>query len=462
MTNDEQQDVDFSQALEDYLDQHEYNLPRAGDIRRGTIVDISPEGMIVDLGLKRDGLVPPADLAKLSDKERAELKTDQEVPVYIVEAGQDSLQVSIHRAYLNEDWIEAEEIRKRGDIVEADVVGYNRGGALVEYGRLRGFIPLSQLSAFRPGMDDREKQRTLSKLRGTQLPLKIIEVDRRRRRLVMSNREAQREWDASRRAEKMETIAAGDVLSGRVSSLRDFGAFVDIGDGIEGLVHVSELAWHRIDHPREVVRTGDEIEVYVLKVDKDQQRISLSRKRLLPDPWSTIEERYEVGQLVSGTITRIVNYGAFVELEPGIEGLLHASKLGHSDVNDPGEVVREGETHLLRVISVDPERQRIGLSLRAVTPKEQIEWMMQQEGSPSQEEGGSADEVDETGEELVVAETAEVTQAEADESWPEAETAEAEDDETTAEETAAADADMDEDDGSDEADEAEADEDEEV
>ncbi len=387
--NDE---VDFSQALESYLEQHDYNVPEAGDIRKGVIVDISPEGIIIDLGLKRDGFVPQVDLAKLTEAEHAALAVDQEIPVYIVSTSeQDSLQVSIHRAYLNEDWILAEELMESGEVVEAEVVGYNRGGALVDYGRLRGFIPLSQLADFRPGLKDRDKQRMLSKLRGQELPLKIIEVDRRRRRLVMSNRDAQREWNIARREERFKELEAGQVVSqGRVSSLRDFGAFVDIGDALEGLVHVSELAWYRIDHPSEVLKVGDELEVYILKVDESEQRVSLSRKKLLPDPWSQVEEKYKVGQLVEGRVTRLVNYGAFVELEPGIEGLLHASKLARTEVNDPSQVLREDELHLLRVISVDPERQRIGLSLRAVTQQEQIDWMMQQG-----EEGDDAPEAEE-------------------------------------------------------------------
>lgn len=382
------EDVDFSAELEQYLDQHDYDMPRPGDIRTGTILDVSERGAIIGLGLKRDGFVPADDLSKLTDEERESLSIDSEVPVYVVDTGQhDSLTVSIHRALIYDDWIKAEGLVGTDDVVEAEVVGYNRGGALVDYGRLRGFIPLSQLAAFRPGMKDRDKQRMLSKLRGEVLPLKVIEVDRRRRRLVMSNREAQREYDDSRRAERLENLNAGDTLNGVVSSLRDFGAFVDIGDGIEGLVHVSELAWHRIDHPSEVISVGEEIEVYVLKVDTENNRISLSRKRLLPDPWTLVEQKYDVNKLVEGVVTRIVTYGAFVEIEPGIEGLLHSSKMVRgSDTADPEKIVQVGEKHLLRIINIDSDKQRIALSLRAVTPKEQIAWMMAQGDEGESEE----------------------------------------------------------------------------
>ena len=420
-----QEDVDFTTELEQYLDQHDYDMPKSGDIRKGVIVAKSPEGIIVDLGLKRDGIVPPADLAKLSEAELDALEADMEVPVYILDTGQqDGLQVSIHRAYLNEDWINAEEVMAQGTIVEAEVAGYNRGGALVDYGRLRGFVPLSQLTAFRPGMKDRDKQRMLSKLRGEQLPLKIIEVDRRRRRLVMSNRDAQKEWDAERRGERLKTLQAGDTVEGRVSSVRDFGVFVDIGDSLEGLVHVSELAWHRIDHPKSAVKVGDEFEVYILKIDQESQKISLSRKRLLPDPWTQMESKYKTNDLVEGTITRIVNYGAFVEIEPGVEGLLHASKMVRgSDAADPTRVVAVGEKHLLRIINMDSERQRIALSLRAVTNKEQIDWMMQvsQEVDDSETEEDADADVDtedaavaESTEEVVATtDTEEATEAEA-------------------------------------------------
>jgi len=364
-----------AQFLQELLDQHDYELPKVGDIRKGIIVAINNQGVIIDLGLKRDGLVPLTDLSKLSDEDRAALTVNDEIPVFILNTEQpDSLIVSINMAMLNQDWIEAEALMKSGEIIEGEVIGYNKGGAIIPYGRLRGFVPASHLSELTPGMSDRKRQQKLAKLRGEKLPVKIIEVDRRRRRLVFSQRDAQKEWEEKRKGELLENLNEGDVLTGRVSGLRDFGIFVDIG-GADGLVHISELAWHRIDHPREVVKVGDEIEVVVLKLDRSEQRISLSRKKVLPNPWDSVEERYELNQLVEGTVTRILDYGAFAEIEPGIEGLLHVSQLSRTNVENVSEVVKEGETHLLRVVSIDPRRQRIGLSLKAVTAQEQIEWM---------------------------------------------------------------------------------------
>jgi len=375
--------------LNDLLDQHDYDSPQVGDIRQGIIVSINAQGVIVDLGLKRDGLVPTSDLNKLEPEERDALKVNDEVFVYILNTDKpDSLVVSIHLARLNQDWIRAEELLESKEIIEAEVIGYNKGGAIVPFGRLRGFVPISHLSEVTPGMGDRRRQQRLAKLRGETLPLRVIEVNRRRRRLVLSQREAQKEWESKRRAELIETLQVGEVRKGTVSGLRDFGAFVNLG-GADGLIHISELAWHRVDHPREVLKVGDEIDVYVMRVDEDSQRISLSLKKILPNPWDTVSERYHENQLVEGTITRIVDYGAFAEIEPGVEGLLHVSQLSRGTVSSVSEMVQEGETHLLRIVNIDQNRQRIGLSLKAVTAMEQIEWMAQREIEKAAEEAAA-------------------------------------------------------------------------
>ncbi len=381
----------FMEELEKLLDQHDYALPEVGDIRKGVIITNSPQGILIDLGLKRDGLVPSSDLQKLSNEEREALHVNDEVSVYVMSTeNPESLEVSVFLAKLNQDWIDAEAYKESGDIVELEVDGYNKGGAIVPFGRIRGFIPASHLPGLSQGMDDRRRQQYLAKMRGSKIPVKIIEVDRRRRRLVFSQRDAQKEWEEKRKTELISSLNPGDELKGRVSGLRDFGIFVDIG-GADGLVHISELAWHRVDHPREILKVGDEIDVSVLKLDVEGQRISLSRKKLLPNPWDSIEERYTINQLVEGTITRIVDYGAFAELEPGVEGLLHVSQLTRGTVERVDEVIQEKETHLLRVVSIDNRRQRIGLSLKAVTTFEQIEWMAQREASNNEAEDSGVD-----------------------------------------------------------------------
>jgi small subunit ribosomal protein S1 len=258
-------------------------------------------------------------------------------------------------------------------------------------------------------------------MRNEVMPLKVIEVNRRRRRLVLSQRDAQKEWQETRKEALIDKLEEGNIVKGRVSGLRNFGAFVDLG-GADGLIHISELAWHRVNHPREVIKVGDEVEVYVLGLDKDEQRIALSRKRLLQNPWDTAEQRYKINQLVEGTVTRIVSYGAFVEIEPGVEGLLHISQLSRDTVEDPNELLKEGETHLLRVVSVDSDRQRIGLSLKSVTANEQIAWMTEREAAAPQAPAETA--VEEPEEEPAIEAEFEEPEVEAEE--PEAEAQEPE------------------------------------
>lgn len=395
--------------LQELLDQHDYALPEVGDIRQGIIVAINQQGVIVDLGLKRDGLVPPSDVAKLEDEEREALQVNDEIFVYILNTDKpDSLIISIHLAKLNQDWIEAEELLDSGAIIQGEVIGYNKGGAIVPFGRLRGFIPISHLTDLSPGMGDRKRQQRMAKLRGEDIPLKVIEVNRRRRRLVFSQREAQKEWDAARRLELMAELNEGDIRTGTVSGMRDFGAFVNLG-GADGLIHISELAWHRVDHPREVLKVGEEVEVYIMKIDRKSERISLSRKKVLPNPWDTVKERYSEGQLVEGLITRLVDYGAFAEIEPGIEGLLHLSQLSRGNIDKPGDVVQEGETHLLRIVNIDKKRQRMGLSLKAVTAMEQIDWMAQREIEKAAEDAAADMAAAQESEDVVVVDEVEAT-----------------------------------------------------
>lgn len=387
-------ELSFDHDLAQLLDEHDYDLPSVGDIRQGIIVSVTDQGVIVDLGLKRDGLVTPSDLDELEPEEREALQINEEIPVYILETSQpDRLLVSIHKAKLNQDWIRAQEMMESGDILEATIITHNRGGVLVTFGNLRGFVPASHLTALRRGMDDNQRQQVMAKMRDEVLPLKVIEVNRRRRRLVLSQRDAQKEWQEARKKELIGSLNQGDIIKGRISGLRSFGAFVDLG-GADGLIHISELAWHRVNHPREVVTVGEELDVHILGLDVEEQRIALSRKRLIENPWSSAEERYHVGQLVEGKVTRIVNYGAFVEIEPGIEGLLHISQLSRETIEEPQALIDEGEVHLLRIISLDAARQRVGLSLKNVTPSEQIEWMARKDLEKTEEEADTEDQTE--------------------------------------------------------------------
>jgi small subunit ribosomal protein S1 len=286
-------------------------------------------------------------------------------------------------------WARAQAHMETGESVELTVTGFNRGGLLVDWDGLRGFVPASHLLDFAPYQDEEARLAELELRVGTTLDAKIIELEPHEKRFILSQRLTSDE--TKRRAQVFARINPRDVCQGRVTNLCSFGAFVDLG-GVEGLVHISEMSWGRVDHPRDVLEIGQLVDVYVLNTDPEEGRIGLSLKRLLPDPWETVEDRYDVGQLVEGVITNVVNFGAFTRIEEGLEGLIHVSELAEGSFLHPRNVVQEGEKVVARVLSVDGRRRRMALSLRRVTPPEH-------EGSPAEhiasEEEPSDEDLDE-------------------------------------------------------------------
>jgi small subunit ribosomal protein S1 len=368
--------LDFAALLDESFEEID-NLGR-GDIRKGTILAIDKQGLIIDVGLKRDGVVPRADLDSLGDDICYEVGQDIEVMVVRLEDQDGNLILSIRQALANKDWEAARLQMGREDLYRGKVIAANQGGLIVPFGELRGFVPSSHVVNIPRGLDDDARMNHLSSLVGQELNLKIIEVNPQRRRLVLSQREAQREMRDKAKEKLLEKLNEGDVVTGRVSSLRDFGAFVDLG-GAEGLIHVSELAWRRIRHPSEILKVGAEVDTYVMQLDYESKRIGLSLKRLQPNPWMEIEEKYNIGDLVDGTISRVVSFGAFVELENGIEALLHISQLGDPPPQTPEEVVQPGDYIVTRVITLEPDRQRMGLSLKNVTEEDQAQMLKARE-----------------------------------------------------------------------------------
>lgn len=265
-----------------------------------------------------------------------------------------------------EDWTWARELYEKDDPVDLPVIGYNRGGLLVEAQSLRGFVPVSHLITFQPDTDEHERTMRLGEMVGEDLCLKVIEYDPGRGRLVFSERAAQA--GPGRRVELLDSLEPRECIRGLVTNITRFGVFVDLG-GVEGLIHVSELSWGRVRHPADVVECGDEVEVQVLSVDREQGRVALSLKELMPDPWEKVEERYQVGNIVEGMVTNVVKFGAFIGIEDGLEGLIHVSELGDGSFLHPRSVVREGEQVRVRVIHIDAAARRLGLSLRQVSQK---------------------------------------------------------------------------------------------
>ena len=358
-TNTAADSSDFRALLEASFSEN-LNLKK-GEIRTGTILQIGDREVIVDLGAKLDGVVPSTDLERLDPAVRAGLKVGEEVPVYILNPGgqDETLIVSINMGLQQYDWEKARKLMASEEPVRVVVKGHNRGGILVHWERLEGFIPSSHLVTT-AGAGGRE---SWDELLGSDLVVKVIEVDQARRRLIFSEREAQREQRAMHKARLLAELKEGDRVRGRVTGLRDFGAFVNLG-GADGLIHVSELAWHRVDHPRDVLKVGDEIEVYVLSLDRTSNRIALSRKRLLPDPWESAATRYHEGQLVEGMVTNVVDFGAFVALDDGLEGLLHLSEMGDGSLKEPYSYLKKGDRLSLRISHLEPEKRRVGFTQR--------------------------------------------------------------------------------------------------
>lgn len=352
----------FEQYLEQDLD---LDLPGRGDLREGIIVEIRPSELLVNVGSKRDGVVPQSDLSRLDQEYVKSLREGQTVDVVISKQPDDDgiFVLSMADALQQRDWITAQELLDNGEITVHKVVGYNKGGLTVEFNHLRGFVPASHIVDMPRNLSEDQRRVELENRIGQKMRLKVIEVERRRRRLVMSESLAEREYQAHRREELFKTLNVGDIITGEVRSLRPFGAFVDIG-GADGLLHVSEIGWSNINHPREALEVGQTIDVQVIRIEPDNQRIALSRKRLLPNPWDTVEERYHPGDVVPATLTRVVDFGAFAELEPGIEGLIHISELADIAVAEPLKSVRVGDQVQVKVLRVDRKRQRVGLSLR--------------------------------------------------------------------------------------------------
>jgi small subunit ribosomal protein S1 len=260
---------------------------------------------------------------------------------------------------------------------------------VVPFGKIRGFVPASQIDDFPRRLSQNQKIDRLAEQVGRDIVSQVIEVDRKRKRLIMSERAAQSEWREQQREKLLDNLVEGQVVRGTVTSLANFGAFVDLG-GTDGLIHISELAWHRVRHPREVLQVGDEVDVYILKLDRENNRIGLSMRRLQPDPWSLVDVKYHIDQRVVGKITNITEFGAFAQLEDGVEGLIHISELSEGDVNHPNEVVKRGEEYLLEVIKIEPERQRIGLSLKRMPAEEQAAWRATRAASRSKASDASA------------------------------------------------------------------------
>ncbi|PJF40878.1 MAG: S1 RNA-binding domain-containing protein [Chloroflexi bacterium] len=293
------------------------------------------------------------------------LPDDDESTEYESESFDEYTEVGFDREFHVEtspsDWADMRTVMDNDEVLDLTVIGYNRGGLLVQWRTLRGFVPASQLVNFPATANSIARHNALKECVGKVLNLRVIELNIEQNRLIFSERAAQAK--PGERADILNRLQPGDIVSGFVTNLCDFGAFVDLG-GLEGLIHISELSWGRVEHPADMLERGDEVRAYVLDVNRSEGRIALSLKRLRPDPWQTVDERYHIGQIVKGSITNVVDFGAFACIEEGLEGLIHVSELAEGHFLHPRNVVSEGEEVSARILSIDGKSRRLGLSLR--------------------------------------------------------------------------------------------------
>jgi small subunit ribosomal protein S1 len=344
------------------------DFPQQGEIRTGVVASISPNQILVSVGTKSEGIIAGRELEAIPADELAALKVNQEIPVYVLnpEDSNGNLVLSYVRAREEVSWQRIDTMLTSKESIHSKIIGYNKGGLIVPVEDLRGFVPASQISlSRRAGMSGETPEARWSKMVGEDIDVCVIEVDRERRRLILSERAASTETRESLKERVIDELKENEVRNGRVTSLAEFGAFVNI-NGADGLVHLSEISWDRINHPSEVLKVGQEVKVKVISIDRDKKRIGLSIRQLQNDPWTQRTTKYQVGQLVEASITRLTKFGAFARLEKDLEGLIHISEISEKRIEHPKEVLKEGDTVTLRIIKIDPANHRIGLSLRRV------------------------------------------------------------------------------------------------
>ena len=393
---------------------------KRGRVYQGVISKTTPTAVYIDLGDGDQGLVPGRELELMTRKMLESLTVGAEVDVYVVNPrnhrGETIL--SINHALEELDWRNARKFSKSKEVYEAQIGGYNKGGLIVRFGRLRGFVPQSQLSEDRVrGMSGETPEERYGPMVNQPIGLKVMEVDRQRNRLILSERAAQRDVRQRRKEDLISELKIGEIRKGTVVSLENFGAFVDIGGG-EGLIHLSELAWGHITHPRQAVSIGDEVEVEVISVDLEAKRIGLSRRRIIRDPWDEVATSLRRGQLVRGRVTKLTKFGAFARLidNDAVEGLIHISELSPQRVTHPSEVVKRGDELVLRIVKIDIRERRLGLSLKSVNSTEylDLDWEMALQDSASTAPESPAPETAEAQSESSAPETAEAAEAQSE------------------------------------------------
>ena len=367
---------DSSLDMQQLLDEMEFKSLRRGEIVEGAVMRANAEGIYLDIGHKEEGFIPPNEMRTISQEELIQINEGDSLIAFVLRPdSQDGPILSVDRARGEEGWREIQKYMESDETVEGVIVGFNRGGCILEVANVQGFVPMSQLVTIShdqltsqeeqesPADGDQEPELDGGDFVGKNLTVKVLEVNRSRNRAIFSERSALKEQREAQKAALIEDLHEGEIRKGRVTGISNFGAFVDMG-GADGLIHISELSWGMVTSPEEIVSVGQELDVYVLRVDRDTMKIALSLRRLQPEPWDTIFDRYQVGDVVDATITKLADFGAFARLEDSIEGLIHVTELTSAVITHPREVVSEGSEVKVRILRIEVDRKRLGLSIK--------------------------------------------------------------------------------------------------
>ncbi len=358
--------------MQQLLDEMEFKSLRRGEIVEGTVMRADPEGIYLDIGHKEEGFIPPNEMRTLESGQLEAINEGDPLIAFVIRPdSQDGPILSIDKAKGEEGWRDLQKYMEADETIEGKIIGFNRGGCILEVANVQGFVPMSQLVTishdnFNQSSEDAgdtEDSSAGSEFVGSPLTVKVLEVNRSRNRAIFSERSAMREQREAQKAALIEELHEGEIRKGRVTGISNFGAFVDLG-GADGLIHICELSWGMVNSPEEIVNVGQELDVYVLRVDRDTMKIALSLRRMQPEPWDTIYDRYQVGDVVSATVTKLADFGAFARLEDSIEGLIHVTELTNAVVTHPREVVSEGDAIKVKILRIEMERKRLGLSLK--------------------------------------------------------------------------------------------------
>ncbi|MCH2522825.1 MAG: S1 RNA-binding domain-containing protein [Dehalococcoidia bacterium] len=341
---------------------------RRGDVLEVEIVKIDPEGFLVDSGHKSDALVPLRETRSMTTDEVAEIKVGDKLDVFVVrpDSGDQLPMLSFDRARAEHGWITLKKESELGNVVSGVIKSFNKGGAVVEVEGVQGFVPVSQLlTPFQMDTTESSSVNNDESRIGQSINMKIMTLDRNQKTLILSERQSIQEKQKLDLDKLLEEMKEGDIRDGKVTGISNFGAFVDCG-GVTGLIHISEMSWDQVDSPGAILKAGQDVKVYVLKVDLETKKVAFSLRRLEAEPWSTVGDKYAVDQIVNGVVTKLADYGAFVRIDRSIYGLLHISEITEETIQHPKEILSENQELELKIISLEPEKRRLGLSLKQI------------------------------------------------------------------------------------------------